>query len=209
MIRYCVFDIDNVLADFEGWLVETLCEKFGEDATMNRDKYELKERFKDAPEILDDSYRLMRRPSSYLYLEPILEGVQLANRILDSGCQILFLSSRPMTVEGATRRWLQNHLDYGRCAGMYIGVNDKADFLHGVYPDLETAFVIDDNPKQVEKLRRMGTKALCWSQPWNEWCFPRLEVDRQGEVWLWEDETLESVPFDHLEFTQPEEEEEE
>jgi hypothetical protein len=195
MKRPWVFDIDGVLADFEGWLVDRLYEEFGDAALVHRNKYDFSERFRDAPEILEQANRLTRRPSSYMGIPPILEGVAFAQEILESGSQIFFVSARPDTVEVTTRHWLENNLDFSKSLGVYVGVNDKAKFFTEVFPELDIVAFVDDGMHQVNNLIMSGKKAFCWAQPWNEGCFPRLEVDREGDLWLWEAEHEEAIRF--------------
>jgi hypothetical protein len=75
--------------------------------------------------------------------------------------------------------------------GMFVGVEDKAEFL----ADVVVEFVVEDSPEQIEKLKDAGIPVLCWDKQWNEGIFPRLFTDRNGHVFLWEEESLESIPF--------------
>lgn len=193
MKKMIVLDVDGVLADFEGRLVETLEKEFGEIARSNRQFFRLEDRWKDRPEIVARAKEYVENPNFYYCLEEYPEVTSFAQDLNDFGYPLMFVSSRPLSAETFTRRWINKKLDLPEYVRVFCGVRDKADFLKEIADGVD--FVIDDNPEEVKRLQKAGFSTLCWEQEWNRGVFPRLYVRSDGDVMLWMEEDKESFPF--------------
>ena len=192
-MKTAVFDIDGVLADYEGQLVKELYRRFGSVGLRNRDKYSLEDRFVDHPEILECAQMLTEDPNFYYGLPEDVAAIRFVEDLLDDGFLAVYLTSRPSTARGFTRRWLIRKLTDTNPL-VFCGASDKVGWLESVYGNMD--FVVEDNPEQIEKIRKAGLTVLCWSQPWNEGIFPRLYVrSTDQELMLWASEDTEAEPF--------------
>jgi len=181
MNRLVAIDIDGVLADFEGKLVRVLASEFGDVAEQNGYLYSIEARFKDHPEILSKALLYLNTPNFYRNLDPIEPMIEFVDELVELGFGVMFLTSRPSTHEEVTRRWLERNLaNYRNTAGLFVGVENKADFLLDVMPD----FLIDDNPAEIVRCKQVKLPGLCYEQAWNLGVFPRIVHDRNGEVYL-------------------------
>lgn len=191
-MKIAVFDVDGVLADFEGRLDQVLRTQFGEAGGCNRELYRLEDRYKG--EVLDYALKCAANPNFYYGLREIEEGV-LFSLDLVNNFELMYLSSRPESAETYTFRWLNQHTlvdNIARC-----GIADKASYLksRSLTNGWDIAFVVDDNPDQIASLKAKGFKAFCWEQPWNQGVFPRLYTKGDGTLMLWEHESIEAQPF--------------
>lgn len=186
-----IFDVDGVLADFEGALVNYLSDSYDMDLSRHRrELYSLEDRYADILPF-EDVKRFANTPSSYIHLES-LHGVKFVNDLIDRGWDVWFLSSRPMIARGATERWLNNRIPrYYETRGVLVGVSDK----HVAAKEWGADILVDDSPETVNQALNAGVNAFAWDQPWNQGVFPRLTCDRGGQVYIWETESTEEVPF--------------
>lgn len=192
MNKIVCFDVDGVLADFEGKLVNVLESEFGDIATKNRNLFSIEDRFENHPEIIRRAQLYINTPNFYRNLEPIKDMILLANELIGFKVGVMYLTSRPQTHEEVTRRWLQKHTEnYSESLGLFCGVENKADFLL----DVNAQYLIDDNPKEITRCKKSKIPVLVWSQEWNERLFPRLYASSNGTLMLWESEDKEAEPF--------------
>jgi 5'(3')-deoxyribonucleotidase len=188
--KVVVFDIDGVLADFEGRLVEVLSKKFGGLAAINRHLFNLEERFADHPKILEAALMYTADPNFYYGIEP-LSACQFVGELMERGVGVMYVTSRPKSHETFTRRWLQkNTPNYGKSLGLFCGVEDKADFL----ADVPVEFLVEDNPAEITRCKNSGIQVLTWEQEWNQDFFPRLYAGNDG-LMLQMDGATEAYPF--------------
>lgn len=187
-----VFDIDGVLADYEGQLDRVLKEKFGDRANCDRSLYRLEDRYKD--EVLKYALYLTENPNFY-YPLPVLPGAKSIVDDLGGKFDFWFVTRRPESTFNVTRRWLKKlsgFLSNGdfelRC-----GIEDKVECLAPFSEEI--ACVVEDNPDTIKELQEAGFVVLCWSQDWNVGIFPRLYTRIDGVVMVWGDPSNESAPF--------------
>jgi len=181
MNKLVAMDIDGVLADFENKLVNVLWSEFDYPAANKRHLFSLEARFKDHPEILSRALLYVNTPNFYRKLEPIQPMIEFVDELVELGFGVMFLTSRPSTHEEVTRRWLERNLaNYKKTTGLFVGVENKADFLLDVMPD----FLVDDNPAEILRCKQVGVPGLCYEQVWNLGVFPRIVHDRNWEVYL-------------------------
>lgn len=191
MKNIAVFDVDGVLADYEGQIA--LCVKDVFDipfASQKRNLYRLEDRY--SGEVLEFVQELTNDPSFYYPLPECRGAVDFATRLYGDGYGIMFVSSRPKASEYMTQKWINKHL----CVSapfVECGVSDKPEFL-AMYKD-QIDFVVEDNPQNIQDLSYSGFQTLCWWQEWNEGIFPRVYVRGDGILMLWEDESIEAQPF--------------
>lgn len=169
-----IIDIDGVLADLEGAMVEYLRQNFGDDALTNRNLYNIDERYADFPEILDAALKFVLDPNSYYPLKPLQSGLVFVERLMANGYPVQFLSSRPTAAQEYTVRWLKKHLsDYKSTLGAQCLGKNKTRLILKDYSGL-VDFVVDDNPRTVTTLNAGGILAYSWAQPWNEGVHPAI-----------------------------------
>lgn len=192
MDRAVVFDIDGVLADFEGQVDRELHRVFGRLADTNRSLYRFEDRYEGNLAILSYAQELTQNPNFYYGL-PVIEGaIELVNTLSNMGYFPWFITSRPSLAKGFTKRWLIKHLGTDVFA-LACGISDKAKYIESIAETFE--FIVEDSPGQKEELEAIGCNVLIWSQPWNERLFPRLYVRGDGTIMLWEDESEEADSF--------------
>ena len=191
MNKLVIMDIDGVLADFEGKLVNVLIGEFGEIATRNRDKFRLEDRYGEYPKVLGRALELVKDPNFYYGLDVYEGAADFVKKLVLNDYQIVYVSSRPVAAGSFTTGWLLKNF-YGQ-AYAACGVADKADFVSNMKDEIE--FVVEDNPEQIDNLKDGGLNVFCWSQAWNEGVFPRLYVRSDGELMLWMNEAEEAEPF--------------
>lgn len=193
MNNIAVFDIDGVVADFEGRLNFHLHTKFDRLATCNRSVYSLEERYANKSDVLKEALEFTADPNSYYGLVPDMAIIGFIQRIYKDGYSIYFVSGRPATVENFTRRWLKKHLD---CEfRLACGVSNKADYLLNCEWNDLVDFAVDDSPMVVKDLVGCGFNAYIYDQPWNQGIFPRIYVRSDQELMVWEDESVEAQTF--------------
>jgi uncharacterized HAD superfamily protein len=189
MKKFICIDVDGVVADYEGQLNRVLTREFGQLAYCDRSIYSLEKRYEKNPVILSRALEYTADPNFYYPLRPIDPVVDFVVRISESS-DILFLSSRPTAAETITARWLKRNV-----VSKFVlkcGVSDKADFLIG---EGRIAFVVDDSPETISKIKDIGFVAICYDQQWNQGIFPRMYIRSDGEAMLWSDPSEESFPF--------------
>lgn len=191
--KLVVMDIDGVLADFEGRLVQHLVMRFGDEAIADRSFYSLERRYNSKnPEVIGEAIRFVNDPNSYYSLEEHDGAIQFVETLMVHGHKILYLSSRPKNAYMFTRRWLSKKIS-DMFLNLFTGIEDKAHFLSDLGESVE--FVVEDSPVQIKELKEAGFTVACWSQPWNEGIFPRFYVRTDGVVMLWGSDDTEAEPF--------------
>lgn len=198
MKKLVVFDLDGVLRDFEGALLEQLAERFGGVAYLKRHLYSFYERFASHPAATDFMERFVADPMSYVNLPSIDPMIDFAYDCMEN-YDVLFLSSCPQGAWRKTILWLRDQgLDVANDQ-VYCGVKNKTEWLSSYTRDgQEVEFVVEDSPDNIKSLQNAGFRAYAWSQPWNEGVFPRLEASRDGEIMVWATPDTESFPFTDL-----------
>jgi FMN phosphatase YigB (HAD superfamily) len=188
-MNIAVFDIDGVLADFNGLIVDIFGEGRGEEL------YDLRERYNgNVQQVLE----VWEDPNYYYPLNPIKEGFQLLEQAW-ADHDILLLTSRPKVgmMESFTEKWVRKQikaidLEFGDLLGVNFVAN-KAAYLHSFKKDI--AFFVDDNPEEIEEASKLGIPAYSWAQPWNEDVYPKLFPERGGTIWMQETDYKEPVRF--------------
>lgn len=191
-----IMDVDGVLADVEGRLVEHLVTKFGQRAGLNREMYSLNDRYADMPDVLSEALAFVANPSMYYGLEPHADGIRFVESLINTDYHVVFISSRPKAAETATVRWLKKHVEnYGYSGGARCVSGSKSRLILKDMAGL-IEFVVDDNPDTVNELNAGGVLAYAWTQPWNEGVYPYLshggkdveiyENDNDAGIEFWE-----------------------
>ncbi len=191
MKKLVIFDVDGIICDFEGGLVSVLEKQFGAIGYANRNLFKLENRFPDRPDVLRFAKDLVEDPNFYYGLQANEGVADFIDNLQESGVMVMYLSSRPLSSENFTRRWLLKNT-YGQ-VDVYCGVSDKAGFLNEIRDSVD--FVVEDNPEQIEKMKKSGFSVLCFDQEWNKGIFPRLYVRSDGNMMLWASEDIEAEPF--------------
>jgi phosphoglycolate phosphatase-like HAD superfamily hydrolase len=150
-----VFDIDGVLADFEGSFVEN----FGAE---NREWVDLIKRYPSLDDIIDP---FIQDPDTYADLNPIFGGILLLHQALERGFQVVIMTSRPRSSWRVTEEWLVKYrIQYNEI----IFTSDKTGAItnyNQTHQD-KVVVLVDDLRPNVETLPK-GVRGLLWEQPWN------------------------------------------
>ncbi len=163
------FDIDGVLADFEG----EFCERFG---IANRDKYDLHSRYPAVDPGLISEF--LTSPDVYLNLAPIFGGVEFLREFHTRGFQVVLITSRGSNLREVTEKWLNNYyIHYSEL----VMTNNKAEYIENYNKTnpVPIIYLVDDMSSNLENLP-LGTTGLLWEQPWSGEFYPRVkysEVD--------------------------------
>lgn len=187
-MKKVIFDIDGVVADFEGGLNRELLRKFGDLAVCDRSVFSLEKRY--SGDVLEYAQKLTNDPNFYYSIQPIFGATDFITELEDRGFDVEFCSSRPESATTFTRRWLRGAV--GGNHDLNCGIRNKARFLGG---RTDILFAVEDNPTQIENLKSVGIFVYCWDSPWNEGIFPRLYVRSDGELMCWENSSKESSLF--------------
>lgn len=101
----------------------------------------------------------------------VIEGARSAIERLKARYDIVFITSRPAYQEGATRKWLDEHID--PAIPLYIsfhpGINDTARSKGEICAELGATYLIDDNIGNCQSAIEYGVEAVLFgSYGWNE-----------------------------------------
>ena len=195
MNKFVAMDIDGVLADFEGFLVEYLKDVHPEYAQVNRDIYDLKHRYPS--DVYEDVSRFVADPNAYYAVPRANDGFQFLNELSDEGVDVLLVTSRPIASETFTKRWVAKQMkewgmNYNDLRGVSFAPN-KSAFLFPMREHI--AFLVDDNPEDVLEAQKFGLTAYSWVQPWNEHVYPKVFVTRDEYTMFQKDESTEARYF--------------
>lgn len=150
--RSIVFDIDGVVADFEG----AFCKQFGSN---KRDRVSLEQRYPlRAKEIREFS----KSPSVYDNLEVLPLGKHINSYLHKHGFIIDIVSSRPETLSAITQRWLQRNGIY--FDSLWIGNSvPKAEHIRGI----KAICAIDDLGQVLDSVAPYRIPGILISSKWN------------------------------------------
>ena len=195
MNKFVAMDIDGVLADFEGFLVDYLDTVFS-NLQHNRDVYDLRKRY-PVTEVRECASRFTADPNTYYAVPRIDEGFQLMDEILRTLGDVLLVTSRPVACETFTKRWIAREMkEWGMNYNDLLGVSfasNKSSFLFPMRDKI--AFLVDDNPEEVLEAQKFGLTAFSWAQPWNEEVYPKVFVTRDGYTMYQQNEHTDPVYF--------------
>jgi len=169
--KVAIFDIDGVLADFEG----AFCEAFG---NANRHLYSLTSRYPEVdPDLISE---WVNDPENYKNLNLIFGGITLLNQLKAKGLKVYLLTSRPEHLTNVTKHWLRIYnIEY---YGLMLGCLNKSDTVGRLASILfDVQMFVDDSVKTLQEVRKTSPNivSLAWAQPWNEGYFPRATYDRE------------------------------
>ena len=153
-----VFDVDGVLADFDG----EFCKKFG---YSNRNFIDLVARY---PEKEQEILKFISDVSSYEDLEPIFGGMVLLAQAKQRGYRVVLLTSRPLWTKEVTENWLKRY--FYEYDALYFAIN-KVDAINIMNDPkgakkYEVVAIVDDIPANIFGLPE-GVFGVLWGQPWN------------------------------------------
>lgn len=190
-MKYAVFDVDGVVADFEGSLTYRLYQRHGDMAFANRKFYNLKDRY--SGQILSDAMSIVSDPHSYSIhmVNPNMDAIALVEEAHERDYEIMFVTSRPPAAHSVTEAWLKKYLH--RVNFYLLFTLNKAEKLFDAREHI--AFAVDDCPDVVMEMRRVGINTFSWEQQWNEALYPKLFTGTQNIVYVQENEYSDGVYF--------------
>lgn len=154
--------MDGVLADFVGGVFSLLGISHVEQISF-RDSWPTGEY--DITKVINISTNALwslidAKEDFWLTLTPLMEGMQLFNKLQGSGEVYISTSpSRHPTCASGKVAWIQRYIKPNFRKYM-IGC-DKFIFAN------PSAILIDDHDKNIEKFRQSGGTGILWPQPWN------------------------------------------
>lgn len=157
-----VFDIDGVLADFEG----SFCYIFGEES---RNLPDLTQRY---PEKAFEITEFINSINTYVDLSPIFGGWVLTNQVRDHGYKVVLLTSRPYWVREVTEKWLQKY-NFIYDALYFTQDKSRAIEILNSSNKYQVVVLIDDLPHNIANLPK-GVFGALWEQPWNKDYYPKV-----------------------------------
>ena len=165
-----VFDLDGVLADFEG----AFCEAFG---CANRHLYNLEERY---PEYADTVSEWASNPENYRELAPIFGGILFMNQTMGRGFFTVIMTSRNPSMRKVTEEWL-GRFNIRPHSLVFSDHKDVDIFLISEQMQLPLVMFVDDAVRNLEAIRvdYPDEIAVAWAQPWNVGWKPRAWYDAE------------------------------
>lgn len=192
-----VCDVDGFLFDFEGHLVYRLHGKYGDVALISREEYDLRKRFADYPEILNDAMTIVNDLNTYRMLNPDLLAFSFLSEIVLTGYEVIFMTSRPKSAIGVTENQIAKYIgaeEFNETLGVQHSLNKTAD-LWKYRKQIE--FIVEDNPYVSDEMKRAGLPVFVWDQPWNQGVFPRF-IEHKGRIMLQPSDDEEWIPWDMI-----------
>lgn len=146
-----IIDIDDVLAETFGGIEN----RFGKAVDPSLEN--LSEMFPGA-----DVNSIIESVDFYMEIPPIEGAVPGVNWLLEKGHEASYLSSRPTSVEEATREWLKIH-NFPNLPMQCLGREAKKEALRSSDYDL----LIDDQMRYLNAAREQGKIVVAMANPWN------------------------------------------
>lgn len=159
-----VIDIDGVLADFHGALIEAVGPPQSQDGWGFEDWYTEQAQ-------VDKANAFTANPESYRNLRPIPVSKKTVQAMDRAGWCLIVVTSRPKDAEDVTREWLRRN--FRGCFDQIHVVGSSAEKIE-LIRTLNPHMVVDDNQKTIEALRQAGIPAIVFAQPWNWKCDPPI-----------------------------------
>lgn len=169
--KVVIFDIDGVLADFEG----AFCEAFG---NKNRHLYSLLARYPEVdPDLIGE---WINDEENYSNLNPIFGGITLLNQVKARGFKVYLATARPKHLTNVTLAWLK--LYNVQFDQLTVGVKHKPELVNDLCNMFDVQMVVEDSVSILSSIYvPSNTKVVClaWAQPWNDGYFPRAIYDEE------------------------------
>lgn len=151
-----VFDMDGVVADFEGYAVK----RFGE---CDRSLYSLTARW---PDRADEVRAFVNDHETYERLYPIAGAQMMLRALKEFGFELIYATARPggLEMRELTAMWLRAY-DIPHDDVYVVPFADKAGLVHSLGP----AAVFEDAPEQIAAMRAKYLNVVTYVQPWNKY----------------------------------------
>jgi uncharacterized HAD superfamily protein len=153
------FDIDDTIADSFSYYLPLLNEKFNKNITVNDVNGRLSDVY-DIPKSLMDEFFKNFGNEIFEDLSPFPKSVETINKWYDEGHEIIIITARPLTAVERTKIWLkQNGIKYHE---LYFD-EEKSNLAK----DLNLNAFVDDYPKVVESMHKVGITTIFMDLPKN------------------------------------------
>ena len=163
-----VFDLDGVLADFEG----AFCEAFGYD---NRELYSLEGRYPDQADTVSE---WCREPENYVDLMPIFGGLLYLRQALEAGFYVVVMTARDPKLRTVTELWM-NRYNIRPHSLEFSADKLQTTFTMSETLGLRLIMFVDDSIRNLKEIASVYPEeiTLAWEQPWNAGWYPRAWYD--------------------------------
>ena len=167
-----LFDMDDVLADFgPDWLA--IYNKKYNDNLTREDMVDWDTTTFVKEECGSDMYALLRTPGLFRYVKPMPHAVEVINRLIQKGYEIVIVSDSPAgdphcvyTKDGTKvsnpaddkRAWLKEHFPM---------IPEKNVVFTGQKYRVRGDVLIDDKPETFETFEELGLNIILMDQPYN------------------------------------------
>lgn len=153
-----VLDMDGVIADFHG----TLIEKVGAPKRMDSWKWE--DWYPGDEKRQIEAKAFTSSPDSYHFLQPLPGARKSIRKIAEAGNKIYIVTGRPEGADWVTQDWVNKYLRGDIEKVFVVGHASKV----GTIKELSPHLVVDDNADTIHQLVEAGIGAVVFNQPWNQ-----------------------------------------
>ena len=190
-------DIDDVLADTSGALIDLAESAFGKKVAFSDLKsFDLKVSFGLTQEEYEHFLNLAHEPDEILGLLPYTEAIDAVQHWVTSGHEICIVTGRPTSTYETTLEWLARHdvpFDDFFMVNKYArpGMDETIALPMQAFSEMKFQFAIEDSHDMAVYLAdNMNTQVFLYDRPWNRG--PALDGKiRRFQSW---DEITEDIP---------------
>jgi uncharacterized HAD superfamily protein len=178
-------DIDDVLADTSGALIDLAESAFGKKVAFNDLKsFDLKVSFDLTQEEYEHFLNLAHEPDEILGLEPYREAIDAVQHWITSGYEICIVTGRPTSTYETTLEWLARHdvpFDNFFMVNKYArpGMDETIALSMQAFSEMKFQFAIEDAYDMAVYLAdNMNTSVFLFDRPWNRTCNRNMNIKR-------------------------------
>jgi len=167
-------DIDDVLADTSGALIDLAVSAFGKKVSFNDLKsFNLKVSFDLTQKEYEHFLNLAHQPDEILGLEPYGDAIAAVKRWIASGHEICIVTGRPTSTYETTLEWLARHdvpFNNFLMVNKYArpGMDEAIALPMQAFSQMKFQFAIEDAYDMAVYLAdNMNTSVFLYDRPWN------------------------------------------
>jgi len=178
-------DIDDVLADTSGALIDLAESAFGKKVSFNDLKsFDLKVSFDLTQKEYEHFLNLAHQPDEILGLEPYRDAIAAVKRWIASGHEICIVTGRPTSTYETTLEWLARHdvpFNNFIMVNKYArpGMDETIALPLQTFSEMKFQFAIEDAYDMAVYLAdNMNTSVFLYDRPWNRTFNRNMKIKR-------------------------------